>query len=69
MFVKLVQHFHGLGVSLELHNDGNALFVSLIAQVADIGDNTFVNQFANALDEQRLVYLEGYFGDVDALPV
>ena len=66
---QLVEHLARLGVALQFDDDGDAVAVGRVADVADVGDDALGDQLGHALDEQRLVDLEGQLGDVDLHPL
>ncbi len=67
VLVELVEHDLRLGAALELDDDAHAVAVALVAHVADVVDDLFVDQLGDALDELGLVHLVGNLGDDDGL--
>ena len=57
----------GFRAALELDDDAHAVAIALVANVADVVDDLFVDQFGDALDELGLVDLVGDLGDDDRL--
>ena len=51
VFVKLVEHNLRLRAALELNHDAHAVAIALVAHVADIVDDLFVDQLGDALNE------------------
>ncbi len=67
VLVELVEHDLRLRAALELDDDAHAVAVALVAHVADVVDDFFVDQLGDALDELGLVDLVGNLGDDDRL--
>ena len=67
VLVELVEHDLRLRAALELDDDAHAVAIALVAHVADVVDDFFVDQLGDALDELGLVDLVGDLGDDDRL--
>jgi hypothetical protein len=65
VLVELVEEHLGDGVPLELDHDPHALAVGLVTQVGDAVELALVHELGNALDQARLVHLEGDLRDDD----
>ena len=67
VLVELVEDDLRLGTALELDDDAHAVAVALVAHVADVVDDLFVDQLGDALDEDVFVDLVGDLADDDRL--
>ena len=67
VLVELVEHNLRLRAALELDHDPHAVAIALVAHVADVVDDLFVDQLGDALDQLGLVHLVGNLGDDDRL--
>ncbi len=67
VFVELVEDDFMLRAALELDDDAHAVAVGLVADVGDVVDDFFVDDFGDALDEIGLVDLVRDLGDDDGL--
>ena len=65
VLVELVEDDFALGPALELDDDAHAVAVGLVADVGDVVDDLFVDDFGDALDEVRLVDLVRNLGNDD----
>ena len=63
--VELVEHDVGHGVAAHLDHHAIAVAVGLVAQRRDALELLVAHQFADALDQMRLVHLIGNFGNDD----
>ncbi len=69
VLVELVEDDLVLGSALEADDDAHAVAVGLVAEfvAGDVGDDAFVDELGDALDELGLVDLVGDLGDDDGL--
>src|SRR6185437_6577074 len=69
VLVELVEDDLRLGPTLEADVDAHAVAVALVAELVagDVGDDAFVDEFGDALDELRLIDLVRDIGDDDRL--
>ncbi len=69
VLVELIEDDLVLGAALEADVDAHAVAVGLVAEfvAGDVGDDAFVDEFGDALDELGLVDLIGDLGDDDGL--
>ena len=65
--VELVEHHVGHGVAAHFDHHAVAVAVGFVAQRRDAFDLLVAHQFADALDQMRLVHLIGNFGNDDRL--
>ena len=56
----------GLRVALQLDDDAR-VFVGLVADGGDVGQNFLVHQFGDALDQRRAIHVVRNLGDDDLL--
>src|ERR1700744_5140408 len=69
VLVELVEDDLGLSAALETDHDAHAVAVALVTEVVfrDVGDDFFVDQVGDALDQLGLVDLVRDLGDDDGL--
>ena len=69
VLVELVEDDLVLGAALEADDDTHAVAVGLVAELVagDVGDDAFVDELGDALDELGFVDLVGNLGDDDGL--
>ena len=69
VLVELVEDDLVLGAALEADDDAHAVAVGLVAELVagDVGDDAFVDELGDALDELGFVDLVGDLGDDDGL--
>ena len=65
--VELVQDDVGDGIAPELDDDAHAVAVGFVPELGDALDLLLAHELADALDEVRLVHLEGDLGEDDRL--
>ena len=62
--IEIVDDHLGDGVALDLDDDAR-VFVGLVAHRGDVGDDLFVHQFGDALDQHRAIDVVRNFRDDD----